>query len=249
VTRMEPIVETRNLSVNLGGATVLDNISLEVVKGDFIALMGPNGAGKTTLIRTILGLIPSFSGRVLLFGKDIKQFKDHYRIGYVAQGVYFEKSFPINVSEIISLGLVARVGLLHRLGERDRLSVERITKKMGLDGLETKRATELSGGQQQRVLIARALVGQPDLLILDEPTASTDVAFRERFWETIGKLNAEENITIIIVTHQSDITPPLNAKIAILNKKLIHFCGWEECKNSTECSALVGIHAEGHVRG
>jgi zinc transport system ATP-binding protein len=238
---VEIVVETRNVSVNFGGATVLEDISLSVGKGDFVALMGPNGAGKTTLIKTILGFIPRSSGKILLFGKDIDHFKEHFRIGYVPQRVYFEKSFPINVSEIVSLGLVARTGLLRQFSETDRKKVDQTLEKTGLKGFGTKRATELSGGQQQRVLIARALVGEPDLLILDEPTASTDVVFRERFWEMLGRLNTEDGMTIIIVTHQSDIKPPANAKVALLNKRLVHYCGWEACKSSTECAALAGI--------
>ena len=238
---MEPVVETRNVSVNFGGATVLQDISLRIDKGDFVALMGPNGAGKTTLIRTILGFIPRSSGEILLFGRDLEHFKEHYRIGYVPQRFYFEKSFPINVSEIVSLGLVARAGLLHQLGEDDRQRVSQVLDKAGLKGFENKRAIELSGGQQQRVLIARALVGEPDLLILDEPTASTDVAFREHFWEMLGRLNTEDGMTIIIVTHQSDVKPPANAKVALLNKRLVHYCGFDVCKSSTECAALAGI--------
>lgn len=240
---MESIVETRNLYVNLSGATVLEDISLEINKGDFVALMGPNGAGKTTLIRTILGLIPRSNGRVLLFGKDIEHFGEHHRIGYIQQGTYFDKGFPINVSEIVSQGLVGKLGLLHRSNDKDRLKVKEAIEKIGLAGLENRRASQLSGGQQQRVLIARALVSQPDLLILDEPTASTDAAFRERFWEMLGKLNTVDGMTVIIVTHQSDIKPPQNAKIALLNKKLIHYCGFDVCRNSAECLALTGIHA------
>lgn len=239
---METIVETRNLSVNFGGAMVLQDISLEVLKGDFVALMGPNGAGKTTFIRTVLGFIPRSSGEILLFGKAIEHFKEHYRIGYVPQRVYFEKNFPINVSEVVSLGLVARSGLLHRITVDDRREVIKTLEKVGLDGFEDKRATELSGGEQQRVLVARALVGQPDLLILDEPTASTDVHFREKFWEMLSKLNTEDGMTILIVTHQADIKPPESAKVALLNKRLVHYCGWEACKSSTECSALAGLH-------
>jgi zinc transport system ATP-binding protein len=238
---MEIVVETRNLSVNLSGAIVLQDISIQVNRGDFVALMGPNGAGKTTFIRAILGFIPRSTGEIILFGREIEHFKEHYRIGYVPQSVYFEKNFPINVSEVVSLGLVARTGLLHRLDDNDRVGVGQVLEKVGLNGFESKRATELSGGQQQRVLVARALVGQPDLLILDEPTASTDVAFRERFWEMLGKLNTEDGMTIIIVTHQSDIKPPENAKVALLNKRLVHYCGWDACKSSTECAALAGI--------
>jgi len=239
---VETIVETRNLSVNFGGAMVLQDISLEIHKGDFVALMGPNGAGKTTFIRTVLGFIPPSSGKILLFGKEIEQFKEHYRIGYVPQRVYFEKSFPINVSEVVSLGLVARSGLLHRINLDDRRKVVQTLQKVGLSGFEDKRATELSGGEQQRVLVARALVGQPDLLILDEPTTSTDVHFREKFWEMLSKLNTEDGMTILIVTHQSDIKPPENAKVAILNKRLVRYCGWEACKSSSECQAFTGIH-------
>lgn len=238
---MEPVVETRNLSVNFGGATVLEDISLRIDKGDFVALMGPNGAGKTTLIRAILGFISPSSGEILLFGEDLKHFKEFHRIGYVPQRFYFDKGFPINVSEIISLGLVAETGLLHRSGKVGRERVVEALKEVDLSGFENKRAKELSGGQQQRVLVAKALAGRPDLLILDEPTASTDVAFREKFWETLGRLNEEEGMTIIIVTHQADVKPPEKAKIALLNKRLLHYCGWEMCKSSAECSVLTGI--------
>lgn len=238
----EPIVETRNLTVNFGGATVLEDISLRIDKGDFVALMGPNGAGKTTLIRTILGFIPRSSGEILLFGKDIAHFKEFHRIGYVPQRFYFDKGFPINVSEIVSLGLVAETGLLHRTGKDGRKKILDALYKVDLNGFGNKRAMELSGGQQQRVLIAKALASRPDLLILDEPTASTDMAFRERFWETLEKLNEEDDMTVIIVTHQADVKPPEKAKIALLNRRLLHYCGWEACESSSECSALAGIH-------
>ncbi len=238
---MDPIVKTVNLSVKLSGALVLEDISIEVERGDFVALMGPNGAGKTTLVRTILGFIPRSSGRIMLFGKDIEKFKENHRIGYIPQSVYFDKGFPISVLEVVSLGLVAKRGLLHGLTGSDRLNVIQAIEKVGLTGLENKHAAALSGGQQQRVLIARALVGQPDLLILDEPTASTDVAFRERFWEVLRKLNTEDMMTIILITHQADIKPPQNAKVALLNKRLVHYCGWDACRNSTECAALVGM--------
>jgi zinc transport system ATP-binding protein len=242
---MESVIELRNVSVNFAGATVLEDISLKIDRGDFVALMGPNGAGKTTLIRTVLGFVPSFSGQILLFGKELDHFKERYRIGYVAQRAYFEKSFPINVSEVISLGLVPRTGLLHQISKHDRERVSQSLEKVGLKGLECKRATELSGGQQQRVLIAKALVGRPDLLILDEPTASTDVNFMEQFWVMLEKFNSEDNLTILIITHQSDIKPPAKAKVALLNKRLIHYCGWESCKSSMECAALAGIRPQG----
>lgn len=239
--KLDPIVETKSLSVNLAGATVLEDISLRIDKGDFVALMGPNGAGKTTLVKAILGLIPHSSGEILLFGKDLKDFKEFHRIGYVPQRFYFDKGFPINVREIVSLGLVAEAGLLHRYGRDGRKRVIEAIDRAGLSGFENRRGTQLSGGEQQRVLIARALAGHPDLLILDEPTASTDVAFREKFWETLGSLNTE-GMTMIIVTHQADVKPPEKAKVALLNKKLLHYCGWEMCQSSSECSALTGIH-------
>jgi zinc transport system ATP-binding protein len=188
------------------GVPVLQDLSLSVCAGEFTALVGPNGAGKSTLLKIMLGLLAPQRGRVVLFGQEIRHFKDWGRIGYVPQKPdHLNPHFPATVEEVVTLGRVARLGLFNWPGKADRDKVERAMELVGIGHLRHRMTGLLSGGQQQRVAIARSLAAEPDLLLLDEPTAGVDAETQARFYTLLKRLNEELHVALVFVSH--DIGP------------------------------------------
>lgn len=191
----------------------MDHISFTVDKGDFLGIIGPNGAGKTTLFQCMLGIVNDFSGQINLFGFDIRQDKKMLqRIGYVPQKKSVEQAFPATVSEIVSLGMIGK--------KISRESIDSAIEFVELGAYRNKRIGELSEGQQQRVIIAKALVNQPDLLILDEPTTGIDSAAQQRFYDLLTKLNKDKGITIVWSSHDMNAVEKLASKVACIDRKL-----------------------------
>lgn len=210
---MQPIIKVANLSYYYDSIPSLDHISFTVDKGDFLGIIGPNGAGKTTLFQCMLGIVSDFSGEINLFGFDIRQDKKMLqRIGYVPQKKSVEQAFPATVSEIVSLGMIGR--------KINRESIDSAIEFVELGAYRNKRIGELSEGQQQRVIIAKALVKQPDLLILDEPTTGIDSAAQERFYDLLTKLNKDKGITIVWSSHDMNAVEKLASKVACIDRKL-----------------------------
>lgn len=210
---MQPIIKVANLSYYYDSFPSLDHISFAVDKGDFLGIIGPNGAGKTTLFQCMLGLMNDFSGEINLFGYDIRQNKKMLqRIGYVPQKKSVEQAFPATVSEIVSLGIIGK--------KINRESIDSAIDFVELGAYRNKRIGELSEGQQQRVIIAKALVKQPDLLILDEPTTGIDSAAQERFYDLLTKLNKDKGITIVWSSHDMNAVEKLASKVACIDRKL-----------------------------
>ncbi len=171
------LIDIQNVSFQYDYTQVLKNISLRVEQGDFLALLGPNGSGKSTLLKIILGLLKPLSGEVQLFGESSATFKHREWIGYVSQkSNAFNSGFPATVQEVVKSGLTKKLGLFKRPGRNAKEQVEEALKAVGMDAFMHRNIGELSGGQQQRVFIARALVSDPKLLILDEPTVGIDHA-------------------------------------------------------------------------
>ena len=191
---MEKLISVSSVSFSYGENKVLDNLSFDVKKNDFIALIGPNGSGKTTLIKLLLGILPSSNGKIKL---DIPKRK----IGYVPQIYTVGKNFPGTVQEILSP------------------ENKKILKQTGIEDLLSKKFINLSGGQKQRVLIALALQKNPKLLILDEPTSGADVKARREFYNLLKQFN-KNGITIILVTHEVGVLPSLVKKIVCINRKI-----------------------------
>ncbi|MGH9996616.1 MAG: metal ABC transporter ATP-binding protein [Nitrososphaeraceae archaeon] len=207
------MIKVANLSYYYDSFPSLDHISFTVDKGDFLGIIGPNGAGKTTLFQCMLGILNDFSGEINLFGFDIRQDKKMLqRIGYVPQKKSVEQGFPATVSEIVSLGMVGR--------KINRESIDSAIEFVELGAYRNKRIDELSEGQQQRVIIAKALVKQPDLLILDEPTTGIDSAAQERFYDLLTKLNKDKGITIVWSSHDMNAVEKLASKVACIDRKL-----------------------------
>jgi zinc transport system ATP-binding protein len=185
-----------------GGPPVLRDVSLAVEEGEFIAIAGPNGGGKTTLLRILLGLEQPQTGTAALFGEAAARLRQRYRIGYLAQRAQLGIQSPVSVQEVVAAGRVARRGPVGRLRAEDRALVDSSIDRVGLAEQATTPIATLSGGQQQRAFIAKALAGQPDLLVLDEPTAGVDADAQESLAVLLAELHAELDTSILFVSHE-----------------------------------------------
>ena len=186
--------------VALDGRPVLKGVDLEVGEGEFVALLGANGSGKTTLVRALVGLLPLSAGELKLFGQPFGSFKAWERIGYVPQRFSAASGVPASVTEVVQTGRIARARRFRPYSRVDRDAVARALEEVGIADLAGRPVSALSGGQQQRVLIARALAGEPDVLVLDEPISSVDVEQQESFAETLTAL-AGSGRSFLLVAH------------------------------------------------
>ncbi|XJZ26249.1 metal ABC transporter ATP-binding protein [Bacillota bacterium Lsc_1132] len=219
------IIEIKDLSYRYEMDTVLENINLSVLEGAFLAIVGPNGSGKSTLLKLILGLLKPQKGEILLFGEEISQFKDREKIGYVSQKANsFNTGFPATVFEVVASGLTKKLGLFHFFKKEDKQKVIEALTAVGMESFTERNIGELSGGQQQRVFIARALVSEPSLLILDEPTVGVDAQHVNAFYQMLEDLNKNHRITLLLVTHDVGTISKKVSHVACINKKL-HFHG------------------------
>lgn len=208
------VIEVEAMSFGYDIGSVLSDVNLHVVKGDFLAIVGPNGGGKTTLLRLLLGLLHPDSGQVKIFGH--KPGKDQGRIGYVPQHGNLAPGFPASVEEVVLMGLPhgRRHGFWYRADERER--AHSVMRQVGVEALASKRMEELSGGQRQRVLMARALITDPELLLLDEPLANIDPYGRQCVLESLAE-QAKET-TIVMVSHDLGITSNVITGIVAVNR-------------------------------
>jgi len=218
----EPIITVDDVSFSYNGKRVLDNIQLEIMPGAYLGLIGPNGSGKTTLLKLMIGLLEPKSGKIDLFGKPLHQVKDWTRLGYIPQkATWFENKFPITVWETVSLGRIAKKGLLAKFNKDDKRAINNALSKVSLLPYKNKLLAELSGGQQQRAFIAKALASNPELLILDEPTVGIDARSQEDFYELLAQLN-KEGKSIVIVSHDISVIANEVTSLACLNKTLVY---------------------------
>lgn len=229
----------RDVSVKLGRVEVLSGISFEVSKGDYIGIAGPNGSGKTTLMKAILGLLP-LSGGSISQGANSENGKAGY-IGYLPQKVFVtDRFFPAEVSEIVAMGRLAGKTGLRFYSRKDRNAVDSILEKLHLLDLRNRKIGSLSGGQQQRVLLARALVGNPSILLLDEPTSALDPAVREEFYSILHTLNRESDTTIMLVSHDIGSIGKYTKKLLYLDRQVLFYGTWDEFCQSPDMSAQFG---------
>ncbi|MFA6098068.1 MAG: metal ABC transporter ATP-binding protein [Patescibacteria group bacterium] len=204
------ILEMEKVSVTLGGAVIVNNISAVVEQGEVLAIIGPNGAGKTTLVKAILGFLP-FTGRIRLFGQGPQ--KSLQRVGYVPQRFSFDKSFPITVREFIRFSM----------HQKDPKRLEHSLWEVEMVSHQDKLLGDLSGGQLQRVLIARALVNKPEILFLDEPTAGIDLGGEKDFYQIMQHQNIKHHLTIIMISHEVNMVYTYATQVLCLNKDLFCF--------------------------
>lgn len=218
------VVEVSNLAAGYDGREILRDVSLSVTAGDVVAVLGANGSGKSTLIRTILGLVPLRRGGIELFGTPQKRFRQWERIGYVPQRLGAGSGVPATVGEVVASGRLARRGVLSFPRAADKAAVRDALSAVGLlDRIGDPVAT-LSGGQQQRTLIARALAGKPDLLVLDEPNAGVDAASQEAFAAALTRF-AGAGGTILLVLHELGPLRPLIGRAVVVHDGRIAYEG------------------------
>jgi zinc transport system ATP-binding protein len=200
---MSLAVELRGVSFAYGdGAPVLSDVELAVTPGELVAIAGPNGGGKTTLVRIALGLERPVSGQALLYGEPAHRFSRRATLGYLAQRAQLQLDAPATVEEVVSAGRLAAGGLLGPLRRRDRAIVDESIERVGLTSVRSRPLAKLSGGQQQRAFIAKALAGNPSLLVLDEPTTGVDVESQEALGELLHRLHTELAVTVLYVSHE-----------------------------------------------
>lgn len=199
------IITVEQVSFSYQHRQVLTDVSFAVKERDFIGLIGANGAGKTTLLRMIVGLLKPSEGEIRLFGQPVNKFRDWDRIGYVPQKNALNPQFPATVREVVLSGMYGRKKLFRRVTSSDHTKAADALEALGIADLGEKKIGQLSGGQQQRVFLARALINNPSLLILDEPTVGIDSETQESFFHMIKHMHQHHNMTFLMVSHDMDM--------------------------------------------
>lgn len=236
------IVKVSSVSFEYGSEKILDDISFSVDEGDFLGIIGPNGAGKTTLFFCMLGLIDGYNGEIKIFGEDIRRNKKILKqIGYIPQRKSIDRRFPLTIKELVSLSITNKSYIDN---------VDKVLRYVDLYDNRNKIIGQLSGGQQQRVLIAKALVNNPKMLMLDEPTNELDQASQDNFYLFLKQLNDEEKITIIWTSHDLDAVNRLSNKISCINKKMFYhgtkddfFSNDNNLKKYSESQMQIHMHS------
>lgn len=219
----EPVAEIRGCEVFLGPRKVIDGIDLTIQRGQFIALLGANGSGKTTLIRAMLGLIPRSAGDVKLFGRPLAEFCEWGSIGFVPQRFGAVSPVPATVEEIVLTGRIAVTRRVRGFSAKDKEAAVHALESVGLADLRRRRIAALSGGQQQRVLIARALVNEPDFLVLDEPVSNVDLVSQQSFADTLEHLGG--NSTVLLLAHDLGVMRTLVDRTIVLDEGKVSYDG------------------------
>lgn len=251
MTNVEPVIVAQNLCVAYQDKIVLEDVSFCVHRGDFWGILGPNGSGKTTLLRTILGLVEPFAGSITIFGSAPQQLgKKRDRVGYVPQHAVIDFNFPLRVKDAVLLGRSRKIGIGRRPSAADREAVERALALVEITDLADRQIGRLSGGQRQRVLIARALALEPEILLLDEPTAALDVNAAEGFYEWLHAMHQKMKLTLMLVSHDIGVVSRHVSAVACLNRRLVahgipaEVLSRETMEQMYGCDALLFGHGE-----
>lgn len=238
-------ISIEGLSFDYHGNEVLRDITCDIRQGDYVGIVGPNGSGKSTLIRCILGLNRVEHGTITLFGVPQPAFTAWDRIGFLPQGLQlFNPNFPATVEEVVRLGRLSKKRFPRRFDASDGEAVERAMDLMGISSLGKRLIGELSGGLRQRALLARALVNDPEVLILDEPTTALDPDTRDSFYSTVRDLNINRGTTILLITHDSSTIGLYASKLLYLDKRIIFFGTFEEFCHSSNMTEVFGHHGQ-----
>lgn len=214
----QEVVKLEDVWVFYDGIPALEGVNLSINQGDFLGIIGPNGGGKTTLLKVILGLVKPSQGKVKVLGTSPD--RGRRSVGYVSQYSLFDRDFPISVWDVVLMGRLERAGLFKRYGEGDRTAAIQTLQTVGMLDLKDQQIGKLSGGQLQRVFIARALLTEPRLLLLDEPMASVDTVMQTEFYELLERL--KQRMAIVLVSHDIGAVSVYVDKIACLNHQLFY---------------------------
>jgi zinc transport system ATP-binding protein len=242
------LIDVKDISFSYGHVKVLQDVTFPINRGDFLAIIGPNGSGKTTLIKIILRLLKPSKGKVWILGKPAEQFDDWRKIGYVPQkATHIDPFFPASAREVVAMEFLASKKFPRLTKREEKLYIEKALKQVGMEDFKNWRIGNLSGGQQQRVFIARAIVNEPHILFLDEPTTGVDSDTQERFYDMLDSLNKKEGITIVLVTHDTGIVNKHVTQVACLNQQLVyHGTHAEFCRSGAFKDMLAGHHLVSH---
>jgi zinc transport system ATP-binding protein len=216
-------IDFEGVSFSYGEHRVLDDVSLRIGKGDFVAVLGHNGAGKTTLMKLALGLLHPSEGRVMVLGHDSRKFQRWDKVGYVQQTLEeFDFQFPATVMEVVLMGrLSKKKGLMKSFDKADREAAEKALKVIGIQSIRDKKIGSLSGGQRQKVFLAKTIASEAEVLFLDEPTTAMDYNSQHSFYDLLQKLNKEMGITIILITHDLGQIIQHVKRVVVLNGKIV----------------------------
>lgn len=212
------MIQIRGLAAGYHGNRVIDDVSLDIMRNDFAALLGPSGSGKTTVLRATVGAADVYAGDVLFKGESVR--KSRPRIGYVPQLEAIDWNFPVTVEQVVLMGATRNAPLFPWFRRKDRLKTGKILERLGMDGLANRQIRELSGGQQQRVFLGRALVSEPDILLLDEPTAGVDMKTRDDVLHLLDELN-HQGIAILMTTHEINAVAAHLPRVICMNGRIL----------------------------
>lgn len=215
---MTPVITLNQVSAGYQSTTVIENINLVVNELDFIGLIGPNGGGKTTLIKVLLGLIKPQKGEVTILNRPVTEGRKY--LGYVPQLLEFDREFPIRVEDVVRMGRLGKRSLFQPYNAKDEEMVTRSLAQVGLLELRSRSIGQLSGGERQRVYLARALASEPQILLLDEPTANVDTKIQNSIYELLKQLN--EFMTIILISHDLSAVSTYVKTVGCLNRRLFY---------------------------
>lgn len=242
---MSCAIKMEDLSVVIKGKEVLKNVHLSLDEGIFLGIVGPNGGGKTTLVRTVLGLLRPTTGTVSVFGRSPESLlTGDGAFGYLPQQQNIDPNFPATALDIVLMGRYRSVGALRWPGKKDREKAVQALSIMGVEELKDSQYSQLSGGQQQRISIARALAGDPKMLILDEPSTGIDVVGQEDFYHLLKGLQKKMNLTILMVSHDIGTVTTYVDEIACLNINLYYHGNPLGALNEKVLTSLYGKNVD-----
>lgn len=231
-----PLVDFANVTLGYGRRAVLTGLTFDIPEGDFLGLVGPNGAGKTTILRAILGNLAPMGGSVTL--------APGLRFGYVPQRDSVEYAFPLKVLDVVLMGRYDRIGLGRRPSARDRDLAHKALEHVGIANLAERSLNALSGGQKQRALIARALVGEPNILVLDEPTNGMDLVSTTQILGLVRALHESDGLTVLMVSHALNEVAHYVERIALVLEGGFRLGRVDEIMTEETLSAMYGIPVE-----
>lgn len=241
ITAGTALLSADGITAGYGREPVIEDVSLEIRPGEFVALVGPNGSGKSTLLHVLLGTIEPSAGTVRLFGEAPDRFHARWRLGFVPQRPTLESEVPATVREIVSPGTLRQRGWWRRQSATDRTAIDHAISSVGLAEVADLPLNELSVGQQQRAFIARAFASEPDLLVLDEPIAGVDRASQRRFRESLVHLQREHGAGVLLVSHELSAVSDVIDRVIVLKRRVLFDGSPAELASS---GVSLGIHAD-----
>jgi len=219
---MEKVLEVKNMFFGYDEKYILENINLNIYKGDFLGIVGPNGSAKSTLLKIMLGILKPQKGNVNLLSYPIENFNQWGRIGYISQRVRdFNSAFPATVEEVVGANLYSKMGFLKFFNTKHKEKIKNVLKVVNMDNYQKYLIGNLSGGQQQRVFIARTLISNPEIIFMDEPLIGVDVQSQEQFYGLMEKLNKELGITLVMVSHDIGVITNRANRVACVSNKQV----------------------------